>query len=51
MTLTLLLSVIISGIITNNIVLVQSLGICPFLGVSKSWIPGWEWALRLRSSS
>lgn len=35
MTLTLLLSVIISGIITNNIVLVQSLGICPFLGVSK----------------
>lgn len=35
MTLTLLLSVVISGIITNNIVLVQSLGICPFLGVSK----------------
>ena len=35
MTLRLLLSVVISGIITNNIVLVQSLGICPFLGVSK----------------
>ena len=35
MTLTLLLSVVISGIITNNIVLVQSLGICPCLGVSK----------------
>ena len=35
MTLTLLLSVVISGIITNNIVLVQPLGICPFLGVSK----------------
>ncbi len=35
MSLTLLLSVVISGVITNNIVLVQSLGICPFLGVSK----------------
>ncbi len=28
-------SIIISGILTNNIVLNQSLGICPFLGVSK----------------
>ena len=35
MSLSLLLSVVISGVITNNIVLVQSLGICPFLGVSK----------------
>ncbi len=28
-------SIVISGILTNNIVLNQSLGICPFLGVSK----------------
>ena len=29
------ISIVISGILTNNIVLNQSLGICPFLGVSK----------------
>ena len=28
-------SIVIAGILTNNIVLNQSLGICPFLGVSK----------------
>lgn len=28
-------SIVISGILTNNIVLNQSIGICPFLGVSK----------------
>ncbi len=28
-------SIVISGVLTNNIVLNQSLGICPFLGVSK----------------
>ncbi len=31
----LLVSIVVSGILTNNIVLNQSLGICPFLGVSK----------------
>lgn len=30
-----IISIVISGILTNNIVLNQSLGICPFLGVSK----------------
>ncbi len=29
------ISIVISGILTDNIVLNQSLGICPFLGVSK----------------
>ena len=35
MTLTGLIGIVIAGVITNNIVLVQSIGICPFLGVSK----------------
>ena len=35
MTITMLISTIVAGVITNNIVLVQSIGICPFLGVSK----------------
>ena len=30
-----IVSIVISGILTNNIVLNQSLGMCPFLGVSK----------------
>lgn len=30
-----IVSILISGILTNNIVLNQSLGMCPFLGVSK----------------
>lgn len=30
-----IISIIVSGTLTNNIVLNQSLGICPFLGVSK----------------
>lgn len=30
-----IVSIVISGILTDNIVLNQSLGICPFLGVSK----------------
>ena len=30
-----ILSIVIAGLITNNIVLVRSIGICPFLGVSK----------------
>lgn len=30
-----IVSIVVSGILTNNIVLNQSLGICPFLGVSK----------------
>ncbi len=32
---TALISIVIAGIITDNIVLSQSIGICPFLGVSK----------------
>ena len=28
-------SIVISGILTNNVVLNQSIGMCPFLGVSK----------------
>ncbi len=35
MTLTALIGIVVAGVITNNIVLVQSIGICPFLGVSK----------------
>ncbi len=35
MTVTMLISTLVAGVITNNIVLVQSIGICPFLGVSK----------------
>ena len=35
MTVTMLISTLVAGIITNNIVLVQSIGICPFLGVSR----------------
>lgn len=30
-----IITVVLAGVITNNIVLVQSIGICPFLGVSK----------------
>lgn len=30
-----IITIIISGILTNNIILNQSVGICPFLGVSK----------------
>ena len=30
-----IVSILISGILTNNIVINQSLGMCPFLGVSK----------------
>ena len=30
-----IVTVVLAGVITNNIVLVQSIGICPFLGVSK----------------
>ncbi len=35
MTLTGIITIVIAGILTNNIVLSQSIGICPFLGVSK----------------
>lgn len=35
MTFTAILSIVLAGLITNNIVLVQSIGICPFLGVSR----------------
>ena len=35
MSLEVILGIVISGIITDNIVLSQTLGICPFLGVSK----------------
>ena len=30
-----LMTIVVAGILTNNIVLNQSIGICPFLGVSK----------------
>ncbi len=30
-----LITIVVAGILTNNIVLNQSIGICPFLGVSK----------------
>ena len=30
-----ILTIVIAGILTNNIILHQSIGICPFLGVSK----------------
>lgn len=30
-----IVAIVVSGVLTNNIVLNQSLGICPFLGVSK----------------
>lgn len=32
---TALIGIVISGILTNNIILNQAIGICPFLGVSK----------------
>jgi len=32
---TLIISIVVSGVVTDNIVLSQTLGICPFLGVSK----------------
>lgn len=35
MEITAIISLVIMGVITDNIVLSQSLGICPFLGVSK----------------
>ena len=35
MTLTSLVSILLAGILTNNMVLSKFLGICPFLGVSK----------------
>ncbi|MBQ8882817.1 MAG: RnfABCDGE type electron transport complex subunit A [Clostridia bacterium] len=35
MSFTEILMLVVAGVITNNIVLVQSIGICPFLGVSK----------------
>ena len=31
----LIISIVVSGVVTDNIVLSQTLGICPFLGVSK----------------
>lgn len=35
MTITYIISVVVAGVITNNIILAQSIGVCPFLGVSK----------------
>lgn len=34
-----LAAIFFSMILVNNYVLVKFYGICPFLGVSKSWIP------------
>ena len=30
-----IITIVVAGILTNNIILSQSVGICPFLGVSK----------------
>ena len=45
-----LASIFFSMILVNNYVLVKFLGICPFLGVSKSWIPPWVCPALLSSS-
>lgn len=40
-------TIIIAAVLTNNFVLSKFYGICPFLGVSKSWIPVLEWVWQL----
>ena len=39
-----LMIIIFTAMLVNNYVLVKFLGICPFLGVSKSCILRWAWA-------
>ncbi len=34
--------ILFSAILTENFILAKFMGICPFLGVSKSWILPWE---------
>lgn len=34
-----MLSILLTGILTENFILAKFLGICPFLGVSRSSIP------------
>lgn len=36
----------VGTVLVNNFVLVKFLGLCPFMGVSKSWKPPWGWASR-----
>ena len=48
--LTSILAISLGAILTNNFILVQFLGICPFMGVSKSWIRQLVWVRPLRSS-
>lgn len=36
-----ILAILLTGILTENFVLSKFLGICPFLGVSKSSIQPW----------
>ena len=43
-------TIFFSMILVNNYVLVQFLGICPFLGVSKKLIPPLVWARLLLQS-
>ena len=43
-------TIFFSMILVNNYVLVQFLGICPFLGVSKKLDSSVAWALLLSSS-
>lgn len=35
----------VGTVLVNNFVLVKFLGLCPFMGVSKSWKPLWGWGL------
>lgn len=41
-----LLDISLGAILINNFILVQFLGICPFMGVSKRWTPLLAWDLR-----
>ena len=44
-----LLIILVSSAIVNNVVLSQFLGLCPFLGVSKSVETAAAWAVRSSS--
>jgi electron transport complex protein RnfA len=40
----------VGTVLVNNFVLVKFLGLCPFMGVSKSWKRQWVWGWRRPSS-
>ena len=44
-----LVLILMAGVLINNYVLQQFLGICPFLGVSKKLNQATVWALQLPS--